>query len=235
MVANIDSIRSTMRNLKDIMDTLGNSSSAGHNMLLKLAEEVKRIHTQSATLQNANKTISDIAAMTNLLAMNAAIEAAHAGESGKGFAVVAGEIRKLAELSSNESNGISNEVKKMEEGITLMTSVSNKTMDTMGDIFAAIKGIGDSFSSVNNAVEEQAAGGAQILTALKLIKETTGQVRNGAGMINKQSGLIHQEMGKLQNISENVTMMAHQVKSASTNTVSYLRHAKEITQNNLGN
>jgi len=234
MVENIDAIRSTMQNSKSIMETLANSSAAGNTMLSKLAQEVKRIHEQSATLQNANKTISDIAAKTNLLAMNAAIEAAHAGETGKGFAVVAGEIRMLAELSSKESNGISEEVKKMEEGITLMTSVSNKTMETMETIFAAIKNMGDAFSTVNNAVEEQAAGGSQILTALKSIQDATEQVRGGTRTIHDQSGLIHSEVETVQQISKNVAAQSREVKSAGINIVSHLKRAKEIAQSGKG-
>jgi len=234
MVENLDSIRSTMRDSKGIMDSLSRSSAAGNTMLVKLAQEVQRIHEQSATLQNANKTISDIAAKTNLLAMNAAIEAAHAGETGKGFAVVAGEIRMLAELSSKESNGISDEVKKMEEGITLMTSVSNKTMKTMEDIFAAIKNMGEAFSAVNNAVEEQAAGGSQILTALKSIQDATEQVRGGTKSIHDQSGLIHSEVDTVQQISKNVATQAHEVKSAGMNIFSHLKQAKEIAQSGKG-
>jgi len=234
MVENIDAIRTTMQNSKGIMDTLANSSATGNTMLAKLAQEVKRIHEQSATLQNANKTISDIAAKTNLLAMNAAIEAAHAGETGKGFAVVAGEIRMLAELSSKESNGISDEVKKMEEGIALMTSVSNKTMETMGTIFAAIKNMGEAFLTVNTAVEEQAAGGSQILTALKSIQDATEQVRGGTKTIHDQSGLIHSEVETVQQISKNVATQAHEVKSAGRNIFSHLKQAKEIAQSGKG-
>jgi methyl-accepting chemotaxis protein len=234
MVTNIDAIRSTMQNLKSIMDALSKSSAAGNTMLAKMAQEVKQIHEQSATLQNANKTISDIAAKTNLLAMNAAIEAAHAGETGKGFAVVAGEVRMLAELSSKESNGISDEVKKMEEGIALMTSVSNKTMETMEEIFTAIKNMGDAFSTVNNAVEEQAAGGSQILMALRSIQDATEQVRGGTKTIHDQSGLIHSEVETVQQISKNVATQSREVKSAGMNIVSHLKRAKEIAQSGKG-
>ncbi|MDR2484687.1 MAG: methyl-accepting chemotaxis protein [Treponema sp.] len=229
MVANIGSIRSVVGTVSKTTDTIGKSSAVGHAMLLNLAEEVKHIQDQSATLQNANKTIADIAAQTNILAMNAAIEAAHAGESGRGFAVVAQEIRKLAELSSKESAGISEEIKKMEQGIERISVASDETVRSMDRMFTEIKTMHNSFTVVINAVEEQAAGGSQILTALQALQDTTGQVRDSAGAIQRRSGLIREEMEKLCRISEEITKRAHEVRGASGSIASFLEQARDFT------
>jgi methyl-accepting chemotaxis protein len=228
MVANIASIRSTVAGLVKTTDTLGRSSAEGHTMLVKLTEAVSRIQEQSATLQNANKTIADIAGQTNILAMNAAIEAAHAGEAGRGFAVVAAEIRKLAELSGKESNAIAEEIKKIEQGIEQITGVSSQTVGAMDTIFTEIKFMvmDTSFAQVNRAVEEQAAGGSQILTALQTIQDMTGQVRDGAKTIRSQSDSIHEEMTTLQRISSNVTERAQEVKTASGNIAAFLENTR---------
>jgi len=229
MVAHIDSIRQVAGNAGRTADTISESSSEGQAKLLKLVDEINGIHQQSQMLQNANKTIADIAAQTNILAMNAAIEAAHAGEAGKGFAVVASEIRKLAELSAKESDDISTEIKKIEQRITQMTAVSSDTVKSMETMFTEIKTLDQSFGVMNNAVEEQSAGGSQILTALRALQDITGKVKEGTDNIQYQSGAIQQAADKLESISQKVASQAVEVNAASGKITAHLENAKELS------
>jgi len=228
MVAHIDSIRQVAGNAGRTADTISESSSEGQAKLIKLVDEINGIHQQSQMLQNANKTIADIAAQTNILAMNAAIEAAHAGEAGKGFAVVASEIRKLAELSAKESNDISTEIKKIEQRITQMTAVSSDTVKSMETMFTEIKTLDQSFGVMNNAVEEQSAGGSQILTALRALQDITGKVKEGTDNIQYQSGAIQKAATTLESISQKVAHQAVEVNTASGKITAHLENAKEL-------
>jgi len=229
MVAHIDSIRQVASNAGKTAETITESSSEGQAKLNRLAEEIKGIRQQSEMLQNANKTIADIAAKTNILAMNAAIEAAHAGESGKGFAVVASEVRKLAELSAKESDGISAEINKIEQRITQITAVSSDTVKTMETMFTEIKALDESFGVMHNAVEEQSAGGSQILQALRALQEITGKVKQGTDNIHQQSGAIQKEAIALETISQKVATQAVEATAASEKITAHLENAKVLS------
>jgi len=228
MVANIDSIRSITNEITKTADNLAQASASGNEKMQKLTVEVKNLHERAEMLQEANKIIQDISAKTNLLAMNAAIEAAHAGESGKGFAVVADEIRKLAEMASKESKHIKEEIKNMDNSIKSIGGVTGETVKSMNLIFNEIKTMDSAFSQVNNAIEEQAEGGTQILKAIASIKDETEIVRTGSEDIQTQSGSIFNEMQKLQQISGNVTRKVNEVNEASKQISTVLENAKEI-------
>ena len=228
MVSNINIINSVMENSRGTMDTLEASTETGQKTLLKLIDELKNIKQQSAALQNANNAITDIAAQTNILAMNAAIEAAHAGETGKGFAVVAGEVRKLAELSSKESDSISTGIKNMDQYLTQIGRVSQETVSVMENIFTGIRNIGSSFMTVNQSVEEQASHSNQILSSLQGVQKMTDQVRNGAEVMLKQSDTIHLDMEKLREISREVTDKVQGMRSAGEKISSFLDNVHKL-------
>jgi methyl-accepting chemotaxis protein len=230
MVKDIDSVRSLMNHANTSTEDLNTSSDLGRKMLNNLTEELTRIAEQSSFLEQANTTLGNIAAQTNILAMNAAIEAAHAGEAGRGFAVVAQEIRKLAESSDKESTSISDEIKKMQKGIANMRKVSEETVTTLSNMFTNVSDIQTSFTSVNTAVEAQASHGAQIMGALDTLQETTNQVRSGSDKIQQESGSIQETVENLETISREVNTRVVDVQQASKDIAVSLEVGRKIAE-----
>ena len=129
MIENINSVSSSVEHMAGSFENLLKSTEAGVEKQKSVGVKIKDIETQSAELQGANHIISEIAAQTNLLAMNAAIEAAHAGDSGKGFSVVADEIKKLSENSQRESNKISEQLNAITNSIAEVVEASTEASD----------------------------------------------------------------------------------------------------------
>ncbi|MHB9291557.1 putative methyl-accepting chemotaxis protein [Hollandina sp. SP2] len=230
MVEGIDSVRSIVHQAHRTTEELSTLSAIGQKSLNHLTEELTRIAEQSAFLEQANTALVNIAAQTNILAMNAAIEAAHAGEAGKGFAVVAGAVRNLAELSNKESASISQEIKNMQTGIEQIRQVASETANTLTRMFMEVTDMQGSFNTVNTAVDAQASNGSQVLEALGTLQETTEQVRSGSDEIQKASVSIHTVIENLKHNSQDVSDSVVDVQQASKNIAGSLNIARMIAE-----
>lgn len=136
--------------------------------------------------------INAIAAQTNLLAMNAAIEAAHAGVYGRGFAVVAAEIRRLAESTAGNAKKISNNLKNYVDKISKATEASRGTRDAFGKIKDEVKKFVEAFGEISGSTSELSAGTAEILKGMNSLiglsqelNEGSEQMTRGAEEINE--------------------------------------------------
>ena len=180
MIANIRSVTDTLSNNTKNVKDLKEASAAGQASLNEVVTDIQGIARESESLMEINSVMENIAGQTNLLSMNAAIEAARAGEAGKGFAVVAGEIRKLAESSSRQSQTIAGVLKNIKDSIdkiTKSTSVVLGKFDAIGD---GVKTVSTQEDNILNAMEEQGQGSKQILQAIGKVNEVTHQVKEAA-------------------------------------------------------
>lgn len=201
MVANINSVSASMEKLATQFDEVSLAANEGKEAQQATGELVKRIYERSRSLQDANATIAAIAAQTNLLAMNAAIEAAHAGDAGRGFSVVADEIRKLAENSANQSKAIRTDIKTVDQAIEEVVVSSDRLSKTIDKIEERISHTSEIVHQVGGTMAEQKEGSNQLLSALGSLKSITIQVRSGSSEMNSGNASLVTDMAKLRSVA----------------------------------
>jgi methyl-accepting chemotaxis protein len=205
MVANIRSVTSILEKNSESVQTLGSASEDGRKKILSTVEITQKIEEQSENLLQASAVIQNIASQTNLLSMNAAIEAAHAGDSGKGFSVVADEIRKLAENSNVQAKNITVKLKEVMESIHKVADSTVVAQDKFNQIFELTKAVAQQEKVIMSAMQEQSGGSGQVLDAMQQIKEITINVKNGAQEMKNASSSVQEEMQQLTGLTTEIT------------------------------
>jgi methyl-accepting chemotaxis protein len=204
MIGNIGSVNKSVEQMAQSFTSLEERSRDGMTKQERVSEQIELISSQSEMLEDANAAIASIASQTNLLAMNAAIEAAHAGEAGRGFSVVADEIRKLSETSTAQSKTIGNELKKIQSSIVTVVSASAETTNAFGSVSENIKETDTLVIQIKNAMEEQLSGSKQIGDALHMMNDSTVEVRTASSEMSAGQKAILDEVTRLQDATSSM-------------------------------
>jgi len=205
MVANIASVTDTLVKNGENVKTLQDASEVGHSGLQDVATDIQEIARESEGLLEINSVMENIASQTNLLSMNAAIEAAHAGEAGKGFAVVADEIRKLAESSSEQSKTIGTVLKKIKESIDKITRSTENVLNKFEAIDTNVRTVSEQEGIIRNAMEEQGQGSRQILDGIENVTEITRNVKSGSDEMLVGAQEVIKESKNLERVTQEIT------------------------------
>ncbi len=198
MIGNIGAVNASVDKMVQSFGALARDAESGAQTQAALQEQIAEIETQSKLLNDANTVIADIASQTNLLAMNAAIEAAHAGEAGKGFAVVADEIRKLSETSTSQSRTIGDQLKHIQETINTVVTQTQRGVQDYTHLAQEVRVTDDLVKQIKSAMTEQQEGSAQITDALHNMNDSTMQVQQASLQVAAGSKAIMDEIVSLQ-------------------------------------
>jgi methyl-accepting chemotaxis protein len=213
MVGNISSIGSVTEKMASQFKTVEVAAEEGGRIQQESGNRVREIVEQSQALQEANKIIAAISAQTNLLAMNAAIEAAHAGEAGRGFSVVADEIRKLAENSSAESKKIGAELKQISEYIDLIVKDAESSRVAFTEVSNRVSETEKLVLEVDNAIREQKTGAGQVIESLRIMNEITAKVSGGSQEMGRSVEAMLGEIDALQGSAGDIEVRMEEMSS----------------------
>ncbi|WP_461255670.1 methyl-accepting chemotaxis protein [Treponema sp. R80B11-R83G3] len=232
MMANINSVTGTLINNAANVKTLKESSEVGRNGLQEVATDIQEIAHESEGLMEINAVMENIASQTNLLSMNAAIEAAHAGESGKGFAVVAGEIRKLAENSSKQSKTIGNVLKRIKGSIDKITHSTENVLGKFEAIDSSVKTVADQEESIRNSMEEQTTGSKQVLEGIGEVTQITGHVKEASRQMLDGAKEVIQESSNLEKATQEITGGMNEMATGAEHINIAVNHVNGISGKN---
>ena len=215
MIGNIESVNSSMDKMAESFTLLAKNTDTGVTKQKDVNARIQQIEEESKMLHEANLAISNIASQTNLLAMNAAIEAAHAGEAGKGFAVVADEIRKLSETSSQQSKTIGLQLGSIKDSISSVVVASTEASSAFAMVSGKLSETEQLVQQIKGAMEEQQEGSRQITDALHRMNDSTGEVRRASKDISARNEVILDEMQKLRSSSETMRQGVEEISNGA--------------------
>ena len=198
LLRNIQDVYSAVNQLVASFGQLEESAEHGASVQKNVTLRISEIFAESQMLQEANRVISSIASQTNLLAMNAAIEAAHAGEAGQGFSVVADEIRKLSENASKQSRTIGIQLTTILDSMAGITELSEDLKSAFDIVSDGIKNTNIMVQEISTAMEEQSAGSNQMRSVVEAVMEATMKTKTTSDAMASENATIQREIEALE-------------------------------------
>lgn len=230
LIGNINSVSSSANKMSSSFKDLTHLIKDGSQNVAACSEVIKQVEEKSKLLADANNTIKNISSQTNLLAMNAMIESAHAGDAGKGFAVVSDEIRKLAENSSQQSNAIEENIKEITKLIIEGGKLSDLSRKSLESIDTQVNVVDPLVSHISNAMEEQASGSSQILEALSNMKGESLNVDDSSKKLGDGINNINSDMDAVTQISSTILGSMDEMSAGSQQISTATQDVSELAQ-----
>lgn len=232
LVENINSVSAILEKNTVSVNELSDSAEKGRGLVIKAVDMTNKISDEAAALIETSSLIRNIANQTNLLSMNAAIEAAHAGEAGAGFAVVADEIRKLAEDSNRQGKKINDVMKHLREMITGMANAAHDMQTQFDVIFNNTQTVSKQEGIIKTAMDEQSEGSKQVIFAIRDINTVTQKVREGAAVMEQDTGAIMNEMQRLTDVTQQINTAMGEISTGVKELNNHMQEVHVLAQKN---
>jgi len=209
MGSSIENINRIALERQKAIEDLNEHAQVAGRAIEESESSMKKLLDWVSSLEEINNVINNIASQTSLLAMNAAIEAAHAGDSGKGFAVVADEVRKLSENSADNVRIIAETLSQITEAIHYSSEQNQAVIDVFNLIGTEIKNVSAGMKEIVQGIGELSVGTREINEGISVSVESTGKVREGVQNVNSQ---IHQISEQIENQNRTITEIVQAIQ-----------------------
>jgi CheY-like chemotaxis protein/iron only hydrogenase large subunit-like protein/uncharacterized protein YoxC len=218
---------------KTIKGLIENTEKSQESMR-ETIQSIEEISKSVEGIAQAIKIISTIAANTNLLSMNAAIESAHAGEAGRGFSVVAGEIRRLSDSTRENSINISKTLKSIIEGVNVTEKQSEDTGTRITTMSKEISNFAETMSGLINTFGELSAQSGEITAALDSLNSQSNMVKTDYAEILSMTDKLRTAMLDLTMLSKKKILVVDDDETVLTMTKNTLKNDYNVTTVNSG-
>jgi len=222
MIASIGNVSKIAAEHGQSARSLAQITATGGDQMAGLAETIRGVDSNLGAVTEVVQIIMGIATQTNLLAMNAAIEAAHAGEAGKGFSVVAEEIRNLAEAVNEQSKNIKEELQRMVTSIRSAYDESRSTLEAFKSVNEGVARLDRAMAEIAGNMSELDSGGRQINEAVVALREisvrskdasreiaaSAAESSQAAQVLSKASASVRESMADIARGSESIASTA---------------------------
>lgn len=232
MTANIGSVSQTTIKADELARGLNQAAESGGQAIEDSLSAIKDIEQAAEEVASIIETISNISAQTNLLAMNAAIEAAHAGDMGRGFAVVADEVRKLANDSSTSAQAIGEKIKDMLARVSRGVQEASKAAESFAKVLETVETTRQLTGSIAGAMNEQRTGADEILNSVNSLVEATSTISTGTKEQRNKSGIIAERMRGLHEAFAEIRAAVENQESQTSNLMRTIEHLQGISARN---
>jgi len=226
IMASLSNMSKSVSGNKDAALRLESVARDGSEIIEETGNIIRRVSSHVNTIQEMADVIKGVADQTNLLAMNAAIEAAHAGDAGRGFSVVADEIRKLAEKTSENSRIISENLRSIINDINSATDSSNQTVQSFEQIDGEIQGVISRTAEVASSIEELSQGSGQVMEAMNELQDYTNRVKESTVSISENIHSVRASVKEASEVSHQVTAGSEEIRTG----MSVIRESSERTR-----